>query len=110
MTICNILLDTSTFLQSNLNNNPPVWLHGPPCAQCVEWNTWGPIESGALYAFGWSEATVAMYANWGTIMFLASVVPLSKLVEVLFTEVSAIHAIPCIGLFGYSEANLRLPT
>ena len=50
--------------------------------QCIVWNTWGPIESGAQYAFDWSESTVAMFANWGTIMFLLAVVPLSKMVEV----------------------------
>ena len=50
--------------------------------QCIVWNTWGPIETGAQYAFGWSPSTVAMFANWGTIMFLLSVVPLSKMVEV----------------------------
>ena len=50
--------------------------------QALVWNTWGPIESGAQFAFGWSPATVAMFANWGTIMFLVSVVPLSKMIEV----------------------------
>jgi len=42
---------------------------------------WGPIESGAQFAFGWPASTVPMLANWGTIMFLLSVVPLSKFVE-----------------------------
>jgi len=55
---------------------------GMACHQCIVWNTWGPIESGAQYAFDWSESTVAMFANWGTIMFLLAVVPLSKMVEV----------------------------
>lgn len=55
---------------------------GMACHQCIVWNTWGPIESGAQYAFDWSESTVAMFANWGTVMFLLSVVPLSKMVEV----------------------------
>ena len=50
--------------------------------QALVWNTWGPIESGAQFAFGWTPATVAMFANWGTIMFLVSVVPLSKMMEV----------------------------
>ena len=52
------------------------------CHQCVVWNTWGPIESGAQFAFTWPDSTVPMFANWGTIMFLLSVLPLSKLVEV----------------------------
>ena len=50
--------------------------------QALVWNTWGPIESGAQFAFGWTPSTVAMFANWGTIMFLVSVVPLSKMIEV----------------------------
>ena len=54
--------------------------------QCIVWNTWGPIESGAQYAFDWSESTVAMFANWGTVMFLLSVVPLSKMVEVMYSN------------------------
>ena len=27
-------------------------------AQCIVWNTWGPIESGAKFAFGWSKSVV----------------------------------------------------
>ena len=59
--------------------------------QCIVWNTWGPIESGAQYAFDWSESTVAMFANWGTVMFLLSVVPLSKMVEVMYTVLSTVQ-------------------
>ena len=50
--------------------------------QALVWNTWGPIESGAQFAFDWDPATVAMFANWGTIMFLVSVLPLSKMIQV----------------------------
>ena len=49
--------------------------------QALVWNTWGPIESGTQFAFQWSSSTVAMFANWGTIMFLVSVIPLSKMIE-----------------------------
>ena len=52
------------------------------CHQCLVWNTWGPVASSVQEAYGWSDGTVAMMANWGTIMFLLSVLPLSKLVEV----------------------------
>jgi len=51
------------------------------CHQCIVWNTFGPIESGVQFAYGWSNSTAPMMANWGTIMFCLSVVPLSKLVE-----------------------------
>ena len=26
--------------------------------QCIVWNTWGPIESGAEFAFGWDKSVV----------------------------------------------------
>ena len=52
------------------------------CHQCIVWNTWGPIESGVQFAYNWSNSTAPMMANWGTIMFCLSVVPLSKLLEV----------------------------
>jgi len=51
------------------------------CHQCIVWNTFGPIESGVQFAYNWSNSTAPMMANWGTIMFCLSVVPLSKLVE-----------------------------
>jgi len=51
------------------------------CHQCIVWNTWGPVESGVQFAYNWSNSTAPMMANWGTIMFCLSVVPLSKLVE-----------------------------
>ena len=34
------------------------------------------------FAYDWSDGTVAMMANWGTIMFLLFVVPLSWFIEV----------------------------
>ena len=52
------------------------------CHQCIVWNTFGPIESGVQFAYNWENSTAPMLANWGTIMFCLSVVPLSKLVEV----------------------------
>ena len=52
------------------------------CHQCIVWNTFGPIESGVQFAYNWENSTAPMLANWGTIMFCLSVVPLSILVEV----------------------------
>ena len=51
------------------------------CHQCLIWNTWGPVELSVKYAYGWSDLTVAMMANWGTIMFMLGVLPLSYLLE-----------------------------
>lgn len=52
------------------------------CHQCIVWNTFGPIESAAQYAYHWSDFQAPMLANWGCIMFVIFVVPLSKLAEV----------------------------
>ena len=66
------------------------------CHQCIVWNTFGPIETAVEYAYGWSDSTgsssflqhrdtpvfaAPMMANWGCIMFVITVVPLSKLAE-----------------------------
>ena len=59
------------------------------CHQCIVWNTFGPIESGVQFAYNWSNSTTPMLANWGTIMFCLSVVPLSKLVEVIKQDINA---------------------
>ncbi|KAG7174835.1 Solute carrier family 49 member 4-like 3 [Homarus americanus] len=46
--------------------------------QGVQWNTWGPISESMGAAFpGWGASTVAMMANWGTIMFVVFVFPMS---------------------------------
>ncbi len=34
------------------------------------WNTWGPIARSAQYAFGWSDGTIALFANWGPITYV----------------------------------------
>ena len=52
------------------------------CHQCIVWNTFGPIESSVQYAYGWTDFEAPMMANWGCIMFVIAVVPLSKLAEV----------------------------
>ncbi len=45
------------------------------------WNTFGPIDISMHYAYGWSDFTVAMMANWGAFMFIVSVGPLSYMLE-----------------------------
>lgn len=52
------------------------------CHQCLVWNTFGPIESETSFAYpSWQGWTVPMFANWGTIMFVLTAIPLTKLVE-----------------------------
>ena len=84
--------------------------------QALVWNTWGPIESGAQFAFDWDPATVAMFANWGTIMFLVSVLPLSKMIQVRegvkggFLTFSSVigqpetHCTLCVWSYGFGDS------
>lgn len=70
----NHLLDLYTENKVNLINNTNemgfTW-------QTAQWNTWGPISESMDAAFpGWGPSTVAMMANWGTIMFVLFVFPM----------------------------------
>jgi len=38
--------------------------------QCWIWTTWGPISDNAEDVFGWSDGTVALFANWGPICYI----------------------------------------
>lgn len=44
--------------------------------QCCVWNTWGPVVNSVQTVYGWDTATVSLYANWGSIAFLAFMVPI----------------------------------
>lgn len=69
------------------------------CFQCQVWNTWGPIEVAVRYGYGWQDSTVAMMANWGTIMFVTMAFPLSYYLEVrgLREAVILVTALSAIG-------------
>lgn len=44
--------------------------------QCTVWNTWGPVVDIVDLVFpSWSEKTVSLFANWGSISFLVFMVP-----------------------------------
>ena len=58
--------------------------------QDAVWNTFGPIVNSVQYAYGWSDATVAMMANWGTITFVIIVFPLCWLLETAGLRVATI--------------------
>jgi len=44
--------------------------------QCCVWNTWGPVVNSVQTVYGWDTATVSLFANWGSIAFLAFMVPI----------------------------------
>jgi len=54
------------------------------------WNAFGPIYSSIEYAYKWSDTTVAMMPNWGTITFMIFVFPFVMLVEEKGLKISAI--------------------
>lgn len=48
------------------------WIH------TLQWGTWGPISESMNAAFpGWGPSTVTLMVNWGTIMYVLCVFPLS---------------------------------
>ena len=52
------------------------------CHQCAIWNTYGPIDRSVKYAYpNWTDATIAMMANWGTIMFCLFCLPMCWILE-----------------------------
>ncbi len=51
--------------------------------QCLVWNVFGPIAFTVKAAYGWSDGTLAMMLNWGCIMFLFCLVPLTRYCSVV---------------------------
>ena len=43
--------------------------------QCTVWNTWGPVVNSVQAVYGWDTATISLFANWGSIAFMAFMVP-----------------------------------
>ena len=72
--------------------------------QCAVWNTFGPIVKSVEYAYHWSDATVAMMANWGTITFVIFVFPLCWILETLGLRVATIT----VGTLTAIGATLRV--
>ena len=49
--------------------------------QCFIWNTFGPLTYAVEFAYKWGDETIAMMPNWGAIMFLVALAPLTWIVE-----------------------------
>ena len=43
----------------------------------------GPINDSVYYIFGWDDGTIALFANWGPICYIISVIPLSWVLDEL---------------------------
>lgn len=50
--------------------------------QNLVWNTWSPLAPSVAFALGWTNADVALQANWGCIMYLISAPFFSWLMDV----------------------------
>ena len=74
--------------------------------QCAVWNTFGPIYESVKYAYDWSDATVALQANWGTFTFIIIVFPLCWLLEKYGLRITTI-VVSTLVTFG---ATLRFVT
>jgi hypothetical protein len=44
-------------------------------------NTWGAITESSEAVFGWSDGTIGMMANWGSISQLLTLIPQSWLMD-----------------------------
>ena len=40
------------------------------------WNTWGPIDHTAILLYGWTHETVALLANYGSILYIIGFLPM----------------------------------
>ena len=74
--------------------------------QYAVWITFGPIVNSVQFAYKWTDATVAMMANWGTICFVIIVFPLCWLLENLGLRATTITMATCTAL----AASLRVIT
>ena len=68
------------------------------CLQMAVWNTFGPIVKPVEYAYHWQDSTVAMMANWGTIVFVITVFPLCWLLEYKGLRVTTITVASFVAL------------
>merc|ERR1719495_2394115 len=39
------------------------------------WNTWGPVEHTVVFLFAWSPQLVALFANYGSILYILAFIP-----------------------------------
>jgi len=49
--------------------------------QDAVWNTWGPIDHTAKYLYGWSDDLIALFANYGSILYIVAFIPVVYLLQ-----------------------------
>lgn len=62
----------------------------------ISWNTWGPIETSARAAYGFSGGTISLLSDWGAITFILAVFPSSYMLDVLGLRKATIMAGLCL--------------
>merc|ERR1719300_2119167 len=45
------------------------------------WNTWGPIDHTAIFLYGWSHDLIALFANYGSILYIVAFIPAVFILE-----------------------------
>jgi len=49
--------------------------------QDTVWNTWGPIDHTAVFLYGWSHELIALFANYGSILYILAFIPAVYVLE-----------------------------
>jgi len=49
--------------------------------QDTVWNTWGPIDHTAIFLYGWSHDLIALFANYGSILYIVAFIPAVYVLE-----------------------------
>eukprot|EP00092_Neocalanus_flemingeri_P005346 GFUD01005760.1.p1 GENE.GFUD01005760.1~~GFUD01005760.1.p1 ORF type:complete len:483 (+),score=101.39 GFUD01005760.1:82-1530(+) len=49
--------------------------------QDTVWNTWGPIDHTATFLYGWSHDLIALFANYGSILYIVAFLPAVYVLE-----------------------------
>ena len=45
------------------------------------WNTWGPVDQTAIFLYGWSSDLIALFANYGSILYIVAFIPVVYVLE-----------------------------
>ena len=49
--------------------------------QDTVWNTWGPIDHTAIFLYGWTHDLIALFANYGSILYVVAFIPAVYVLE-----------------------------
>lgn len=74
------------------------------------WNTWGPIDKTAGLLFGWSDDLIALFANYGSILYIVMFLPVVWLLQrSVRTALLLCTGLMAAGSLGRAAALLTAP-